>query len=353
MNNCSPILLFESFCVVEDSIWMSARDFNGLFKGNLKDGSMEFIGCFPDENALKKRLHYGKAIYKDEKIYFTPLEAGCIHVFNLRTSSFEKYGKAGMTALGYSMSLLFEDAIFMVSTRGMDILRYDIKNNTYEIVYKSDLCEKYGYELGIYEFGADVYMMLSKKNVLRRFNMTDYQVEDYLVGEDTRQYQIVAGRENILYFVDKDKPEIISWDISLNMERERSTMEFGMRLNSWQQGMRVLGNAALGEGITLLDIEQLKTKKIFVNKKNAPKKTNMFEVQSAFKYDQDLYFVWQGDEAIYSLNSQEKKMQFFLTDDMLQKIRTEMVCNIGDDRGNVFEEDNVFRLPELIQYLER
>lgn len=352
MSNYDMTLFFESFCIVKDTIWMSARDFNGIFKGNLKDGSMDFIGCFPGENALKKRLHYGEAIYKDKKIYFTPLESGHIHVFDLRSSSFVDCGEDRFSPFGYSKSLLFEDSIFMISTRVMDILRYDIRNHIYEIVYKSESGEKHGYAHGIYTFGADLYMVLSKNNVLRRFNMKDYQVEDYLVGESARKYQIVGGRENIIYFMDEDNSEVISWDIFLNREWQRNTMKFDIKLNAWQLDRKILGNATLGEGITLLDIEQLTTSKMFVNKEKALKNSNMLEIQNAFLYNQDLYFVWQGDGTVYSLKTGKKKMHFLLTDDILQNIRTEIVQNMTDDVKNVIKEQDIFRLQELIRYLE-
>lgn len=352
MKNSSLTFLFESFCVIDDVIWMSARDFNGLFKGSLKDGTIEFIGCFPGEHPLQKRLHYGEAICQDEKIYFVPLESKCMHVFNLRTKSFEKCHVEKETEMGYAKAVLFNDNLYMISTRKTELLRYDLKSKICTTIFESKADENYGYTHGTYVYGENIFLMLAGKNVMRCLNMRSSQVTDYPVGEASKQYQIVAGKENILYFVNKKEPEIFSWNILLEREQKRTVMEYGITLNSWQRGNLVLGNAHLGEGITVLDIVQLKTSKLHMDDINIPKKKDVFEVQTAFTYGQDLYFVWEKDGAIYSLNKKEKIIQFILTEELLQKVRTEVTRYIGDYKRNMFEEISVFQLPDFLRCLD-
>lgn len=352
MKKDSPALFFESFCVIGDAIWMSARDFNGLFKGSLKDGTIEFIGCFPGEHPLQRRLHYGEAVYNEEKIYFIPLNGSYVHVFNLRTAAFEKYEIEKKQGIGYAKAILFNDALYMISARTTELLQYDLKSNTCKTIYIAENDADYGYTHGIYTFGHDIFMMLSGKNVMRRFDMQEHRTEDYPVGEASQQYQIVAGKEKLLYFMNKKEPEIFTWDILLGREQKRTDVEYGITLNSWQLGNRVLGNALLGEGITLLDIEQLKTSKLHMNGEDIPKETGVFEIQNAFTYAQDLYFVWEKDGAVYSLEQKEKVLQFLLTEDVLQKVRAEVMRHIGKYKRNTFQEVDVFRLLDFLKYLD-
>lgn len=351
MRDNSPSFLFESYCIIGDIIWMSARDFNGLLKGNLKNGEIEFIGCFPGEHPLQKRLHYGEAIYREEKIYFIPLESNYLHVYNLRTCSLEKHEIEKKPGGGYAKAVQMYDELYLISTRTTEILKYNLRSNISEIVYRPRTIENYGYAHGIYVSGYDVFLMLSQKNVMRRINLLDYQAEDYQIGEEQRQYQIVAGTDQRIYFVNKEEPEIYCWDIALKREENRSDIEYGIKLNSWQWGKLVLGNAPLGDGITLLDIEQMTASKVYLNEKSTQPKRNVFEIQNAFIYNQDLCFVWEGDEAIYSLAKEEKIAQFILTDEVFQSIHSEIEQNMGSYQKTVFDEVDVFQISDFIRYM--
>lgn len=351
MENYMPVLFFESFYVKDDTIYMSARDFNGLFKGNLKNGEMQFIGFFPGEDLLAKRLHYGEAVCKEEKIYFIPLESKYIHVFNILTSSFEKIKLDSGLKKGYAKAVFLDDQLYMISTRTTEILQYDLKTGICKVVFRSKVSENYGYAPNIYIFDRDIYLMLSKKNIMRRFNTLNFCVDDYQVGERLKQYQIVAGKDENIYYVNKDSPEIFLWDILSQKEKEKKRIQHGIKLNSWQWGKLVIGNSLLGEGITILDIENLQTNKFYTNKEPIQRKEGIFEIQNAFIYGQDLYYVWSGDSAVYSIFKKGKSLHFFLTENVLQQIRTEILSYLALHKRFMFEENSVFGLSEFMEYL--
>lgn len=70
-------------------LWFSAQNFNGLFKMSKETYIPEFIGCFPDEEEFGERLYFGIA-ESNGKLYFSPLSAKEIAVYDINSNTFEK-----------------------------------------------------------------------------------------------------------------------------------------------------------------------------------------------------------------------------------------------------------------------
>ncbi len=346
---------FESFCVINDDIWMSARDYNGLFKGNLKNGDLQFIGCFPEESPLKQRLHYGKAIYKNEKIYFIPLESKFLHVYNMNTHLIEFYSIGKKVNRCYASAVCSNNEIYMISTRTTELLKYHIDNDLFEFLDSSSFQSnvKFGYFHGYYFYNNDLFLSLSQKNILRRINVLDNQITDYFIGEKSYLYQIVAGKEDIIYLINKDKPEVICWNISHQKVIDVINLEYGILLNSWQYGNIVLGNAHLNEGITVLNLSNLKADKIFIQNSKKIYNNTGYEIQNSFIYNDDIYIVWEGDGGIYSLKEKKEILRFSINNNELKELKDEMQCHLGKLSENVLEESDVFNLNDLIAFVKK
>lgn len=351
MDKYNIPLLFESFCILEDTIWISARDFNGLFKGDLKSGKIEYIGTFPGEDIAAHRLHYGEAICVKQIIYFIPLESKRIHTYDLRTGVFGE--KEILTGTGYAKGIQFDNKLYLLSTRKTDILEYNLDDKTYKVVFKTDIIKEYGYSHGSCMIDQYIFMMLAEENVLRRFDMLTYQVKDYVIGNIENRYQIVARKDCKIFFINKNEKEVFCWDSILSRIVEKKRLKYQIKLNSWYQDNIVLGNASLGDGIIVLDIKNLTVDKFFISREDHWKKWDGFEIQNAFLYNDDMYFIWSGDMNIYSLSNKKRTLQFIIPDHVFLELCDRFKNSASLHKQDFFVENMVISLENFIHYIQK
>lgn len=76
-------------CVDENNtIWVYSDDFNGLFRYNLEKDELIFVNTNPYENSHTAQLYNG-AVYYDGNIFFFPIYAKGIAVYNIEKNEFE------------------------------------------------------------------------------------------------------------------------------------------------------------------------------------------------------------------------------------------------------------------------
>lgn len=80
---------FEDLYDDGEYLWFSAINLNGLFKMDKKTMEPVFIGHFPNENMLDKRLYAGITEH-NKKLYFSPFSAREIAVYDMVEGKFEK-----------------------------------------------------------------------------------------------------------------------------------------------------------------------------------------------------------------------------------------------------------------------
>ncbi len=79
---------FYDACKTGDSLLLSACNFNGLFRYNLKTEELLFVSHFPHEKMSKKYLHSG-VIKQNNKVFFIPYMGCGISSFDLKRETFE------------------------------------------------------------------------------------------------------------------------------------------------------------------------------------------------------------------------------------------------------------------------
>lgn len=185
------ILWFNDFYFEDNKIIFSVGNFNGLYKYNINEKNLEFIGNFKNENILMKQL-YGKVHRYKDKLVFTPLGAENIGIYDLKSGMFEsillpfpkvscgfegkflnsviydnklflfpgrvpyiaeynfekekliihdnwygeynnKWGKKSSLLFGYDM-VIIRDEIFLPSAHHNGLFRYCLKENMYEFI---------------------------------------------------------------------------------------------------------------------------------------------------------------------------------------------------------------------------
>jgi hypothetical protein len=82
-------LLFEACYDDGKYIWFAAYWFNGLFKCDKETWVAEYLGSFPGENYYNQRL-FGSTTECNGKLYFAPLTADAIAVYNIASGEFSR-----------------------------------------------------------------------------------------------------------------------------------------------------------------------------------------------------------------------------------------------------------------------
>lgn len=86
MKNKNYLSFYESV-VIDDEMWFSNINFNGLFKINIKSYITEFVAHFPNEKINQKLLHTNCFEYKGQ-IVFVPARGKFVHFYNVNSGEF-------------------------------------------------------------------------------------------------------------------------------------------------------------------------------------------------------------------------------------------------------------------------
>ncbi len=129
-----PIVMLED----EQGMWLLSKTASGLFRYERKTSEIRFIGSFPDEGLEKTHLfHFGARL--GQKLYFAPMSAAHIGVYDLTEGSFSsidlpKFVHESIqdnTSMKFSHIAAFGDHLFLLGRSYPAIVRYDTKMNTF------------------------------------------------------------------------------------------------------------------------------------------------------------------------------------------------------------------------------
>ncbi len=112
---------FEDCVQVENDLWFSANDFNGLCKVNIETGKTEYVAQFPDEYQNADRL-YIKVFRSSNKLIFIPHSAQNIAIYELDRAKFVTISLKVLE----DIDLEFEDKYQFAETYGDFIYFFDI-----------------------------------------------------------------------------------------------------------------------------------------------------------------------------------------------------------------------------------
>ncbi len=97
-------MLFNAAIIIENEMFFSAKNYNGLFKMNVDTGAIEFLCHFPEDPLWKTHMHQN-AINEKENIYFFPLFANSISKYTIKSgeikniSLYNNVGDVGITCV--------------------------------------------------------------------------------------------------------------------------------------------------------------------------------------------------------------------------------------------------------------
>lgn len=214
-------LQFWDACLHGESLFFSARNFNGLFCAEKGRAVAEFIGHFPEEVIWKKNLH-NQIISINDKLYFIPFQGTGISIFDTVSREFSYINLGEKLPVEISKAFVNGDDIFMVP---LDLKKpfivFHTVSNTYEVKWElqkkilKQFSRKQEIRFGGYGSCAKeqkIYLTICDTNAVLSLDLNSQQIDIYKLPAEYKLRNIYYDRGKF-YFTLSDQCKIICWDI--------------------------------------------------------------------------------------------------------------------------------------------
>lgn len=214
---------FEDFEIVDNELWFSARDFNGIFRVDLINGEIKYVGILPNELYYKSRLCV-KLIRIHEKIIFIPTNANNIWIYNRNSKEWSELPIKPITNAKdnhkFFQIVKYKEFIYLIGANYPAIIKLDTKTN--EIKYIDDMFTKLKnkkeevsdvfFYISIVQKEEYLYLASCVSNEIFKFNMETYDYEVYEVGDSNNRYSGIAWDGNNFWLSPRVNNVVIKWD---------------------------------------------------------------------------------------------------------------------------------------------
>jgi len=181
----------HSFVLFEGYFYYSSINNNGLYRFDLKTKTTEFIGYFPEEKMNGRHLH-SKAICIEGKIYFTPMSANYISIYDVNKNTIESINisnTVGSIESKYYDCVNDNDYIYFIPSRARYIIKMNINN--WELSYHDEwndcinLEEKTSipiFKSGSFIYESNLYIPYGRDNSILIINTHSFEVARQKIG---------------------------------------------------------------------------------------------------------------------------------------------------------------------------
>lgn len=127
-------LSFHAFDKIDDFIYFSALNCNGLYRMKIGDNQAEFIDTFPKEKMDIRHLH-GAIKAFEGKLYVVPYFGNCLNIFDIKEEKFETIDLTpyiGDVKSKFYGVQIYERKVILIPSRAKSIVVYDIDSKGIE-----------------------------------------------------------------------------------------------------------------------------------------------------------------------------------------------------------------------------
>lgn len=230
-DNLKYLFSFEELYDDGEVYWFTSLYFNALFKMDKHTWQVEFIGSFPNEKIDGYRLYSSILEYKD-KLYFAPLRAKEIGVFNKKSRAFSKIAfekenigsLEGDTGWNFSSAYQYGESIYFIPHQRTFILKWNLKTETIDFLsdwYKS--MQENNIDTGTSLFFRTcrkenvVYAPFNWINYVMAFNLETEQAEVIRLGEGDAGYADICYDGRKFWMAPLKGRKILQWDEKENV----------------------------------------------------------------------------------------------------------------------------------------
>ncbi|WP_022770313.1 hypothetical protein [Butyrivibrio sp. NC2007] len=195
------ILLYNKPVIVNDALWVSSLNDNGLYRISNDNCQCEFIRMFPNESFSRGYLHSSSVRYGNE-LFFVPFAGRYISSYCLDDGSMKCYKldhySDGMSSLFYTC-VVEGDFLYLIPCRYEYIVEFNMKTseiNEYKIFdlagKKQDEMDPFVLRGGCLGDGK-IYLGENTRNRIIEFDINTKGLKEYVLEHD------VCGISNLLY----------------------------------------------------------------------------------------------------------------------------------------------------------
>lgn len=132
--NSNKRLSFNAFEIIDDFLYFSSLNCNGLYRMKISDVQAEFIGIFPNEKLDIRHLH-GAIKGFEGKLYFAPYVGNCLNIFDINKGEFttiDLTSYVGDVKGKFYGIHVYHRKVILVPSRVKAIIVYDIDSQKIE-----------------------------------------------------------------------------------------------------------------------------------------------------------------------------------------------------------------------------
>lgn len=201
-------------CPVDDSVYFSSWNYNGLYRLDVTDGKVYGLGKVPQELSLEISL-YSNILYQDRTLWLVPSRAHALAEYHLETGQWTRYELPDRI----KSSALIEDKIYMISSdyRRLWIMDLKEKKLTREEMScqgreRLPLSDDY-YNSDLYLLDHKLYFLITHSDLLAAYDLEKKQTELLPVSDSRGQYQRLMYDGSCFWFLpNSEKSSVVRWD---------------------------------------------------------------------------------------------------------------------------------------------
>lgn len=145
-------VIFQDMVEYDGYMWFAACNFNGLFRMNVENGEIDYLGKFPTEG--EAYLYYYTICYKG-KLFFLPGCSGNVIEYDIEKETYISYKVPYCHDVNmYYGAGQYQQFVFFWSYKNFDIIRFDMESKEFKIINFYGENERDEDELAVGEFGV-------------------------------------------------------------------------------------------------------------------------------------------------------------------------------------------------------
>ncbi len=214
-------LSMHSFVTVQENVYFSALNYNGLFKYNKVEETVEMLEEIPEEKRFSRHL-YSATILVGNQIYFAPMNAKDIAVYDIENKTISKISlKQEYSSIISKFSRMLRDDcyIYLIPFRYPAIVKINLKNQ--KVTYldswigklgigKSDIFAKNGCFLK----NENLHIALYEENKVLQINIKTEECELLEIPtKDKQGFVDMLFDEEYYWFVQRNYTTIIKYHV--------------------------------------------------------------------------------------------------------------------------------------------
>lgn len=209
-------LYFETCIKMENDIWFSATNYNGLYRYNLKDKIVKKVALFPNEEMWQMDLYHNMCRYQN-LLVFIPHYAERISIYDMKTEVLRQIElPISYKPLNFLGGVVYHDMLYMFGYKYPGIIKVDLNTGKHKVIYEtnevdSDVEDPYFGDVATE--GNYVYIPCQQQNSVLILDMDYDAIKKKSVGKGPVGYSRIVKDGQVLYLLERDTNNLVLWDI--------------------------------------------------------------------------------------------------------------------------------------------